>query len=170
MTANMNAVPWKNTLLTKEEGDQQNPINFFEKLLTDSDTFILLFDAISEKRSKVEYLSFVDDSDGARKDLTAFIVVQDQRGVNWVCPIFADGSKISHPICPLDLSGKDAETAYRSKSVFGTIDIKTQDYVNACSRGFENASLVFLGQEHVKLDPRYRLMASFYMYKSSSQH
>lgn len=157
------ALPWKNTLLTKEEGDLQNPINYFETLLLDSDTFIVAYDELVEKRARGEYLQFFDETDGKIKKLTAFLVVQDQRGVHWICPVITDAPKIVQPICLMNMDNSNNKSFFRSKSMVGTMEMRTEDFISACSRGFENASLVFLGQEAVRIDNNFKLIASFYI-------
>lgn len=163
------ALPWKNSLLTKEEPETlQNPQNYFGKIVQDYDTFSIIYEAILEKREKGENLQFMDKEDNKPKDLEAYLVVQDGRGCNWICPVFMRADKIDQKVSPLNLSTNHADDAFRETSCFGVLTMSPLDYISACSRGFENASRLFLGDESVKLDPNCRLIAGFYIYPKNS--
>lgn len=158
-------LPWKNSLLTKEDPEPyQNPLLFFGSIITDSDTFSILYEDILKKRELGEFLEYHDKETKKLRDLAAFMVVQDSRGVNWICPVLTVGDPIDQKVCPLNLSADSADDPYRSTDCFGSMIMTMNDYISACSRGFENASRLLLGDESVKLDLGYRLVAVFYIY------
>lgn len=162
------ALPWKNSLLTKEEPDTlQNPLNYFGKIVQDYDTFSIIYEAILSKREKGEQLQFLDKEDEKVKNLEAFMVIQDGRGCNWICPVFMRADQIDQKVSPLNLTTNDADDAFRENLCFGVLKMSPLDYISACSRGFENASRLFLGDESVNLDPNCRLIAGFYIYPKS---
>jgi hypothetical protein len=160
-----NALPWKNSLLIKENPDTlQNPLNYFKKIIVDNDNFSNLYEDIIEKREAGELVEYKDWEDGKIKNLEAFLIIQDLRGTHWICPVLTHEEPIDQKVCPLKSLTEDSEEAYRDTESFGHLTILRADYISACSRGFENASRLFLGDRSAKLQPDYRLIAAFYVY------
>lgn len=160
----INARPWKNSLLTKETADQlQNPVNYFWKIVHQNDAFGSLYEEIIDAREKGKVLEYLDKNLGYKQKLNAFLVVQDIYGCHWMTPVSTPSLFFSHELHLIKLHNEDPAEAYIDQEVIGTITMTTDDYISACSRGFENASLLFLGKEAVKLEPNYRLIAAFYL-------
>lgn len=160
-----NARAWKNSLLTKEDPEAlQNPLNYFSKVIQDNDTFGILYEHILDARDKGDLVEYTDRRDGKVKDLEAFLVVQDHRGSHWICPVYMGTEPIDQKVCPLNLLTDAAEDAFVDTETFGNIVMMKSDYVSACSRGFENASRLFLGNRAVRLSTNYELKAAFYLY------
>ena len=159
------SLPWKNSLLTKEDPEPfQNPLIYFGKVITDSDTFSTIYEDILKRRDEGEYLEYLDKETKKIRDLTAFIVVQDQRGSNWICPVHMDMDPIDQKVSPLNYASENDDEVVRTTECFGSLIMSQADYVSACSRGFENASRLLLGGESVKLNQGHRLVAVFYLY------
>jgi hypothetical protein len=162
-----NARPWKNSLLNKELPETlQNPINYFGKVIQDNDTFGILYEHILDKREKGEVLEYLDREDKKVKSVDAFLVVQDARGTHWICPVHigVDNEPIDQKVSPLNLVTDAAEDAFRDTESFGQMVILQSDFISACSRGFENASRLFLGNRSVQLKANYSLIAAFYVF------
>lgn len=159
------AIPWKNSLLTKEEPDNlQNPVVFFAKIVHDNDTFSILYSDLSKRREEGLTLTYEDTEDMKVKHLCAFLVIQDIRGVNWICPVNAHTDPIDQRLCPLDLGMDEHALPFRTMESFGEITMTQNDYISSCSRGFENASKILLGDESVRLHIGFRLIACFYFF------
>src|ERR1700743_3649222 len=95
------ALPWKNSLPLKEDPEPlQNPLIFFGKVITDSDTFSTIYEDILKAREQGMYLEYLDKDTKKIRDLMAFMVVQDQRGSNWICPVHTDSDPIDQNVCP----------------------------------------------------------------------
>lgn len=158
---NAHATPWKNSLLSKERlTELQNPMNYFQEVIQNNDTFAILFEEILDRRDAGEVMSY--NADGTSHLLCAFLVVQDRHGTNWICPVNGQQAIIEQDLHPLNMNGDDPVTCYLDKVSFGKMVIRHDDYVAACSRGFEHASRVFLGEQCVQLQPDYNLIAGFY--------
>lgn len=156
-----NAIPWKNSLLAKERVTElQNPMNYFLEVIQNNDTFAILFEEILDCREEGRIFQY----DNKMQDLRAFLVVQDSYGTNWICPVFVNQghNTIAQKIHPLDLKSTEPSTACTSKVSFGTMEIGLENYIAACSRGFEYASKAFLGDKCVHLTPDHSLIAGFY--------
>jgi hypothetical protein len=158
----ISTLPWKNSLLTKEDPEVfQNPLNYFGNIVQDYDTFSILFEDILKKRDLGELLEYHDKERDVICSLDAFLIVQDVRGVSWICPVFTNSDPIDQKVCILNLNQDTSEDPYRTTDGIGTMVMTLPDFTSACSRGFENASRLLLGDESVKLDVGYRLMAGF---------
>lgn len=167
------ALPWKNSLLAKEESEvQQNPLNYFQGFIYDTDIFSNVYERIVAARedgNPLTFLEFVSSEDhnvtaAQEHELFSFLVVQDPRGVNWVCPAFLDTPEPSS-IRPLGVNFDDQEfPPFLAPASFGTLSITGVNFLSACSRGFDNAARLMLGEESVKLNNGYRLVAVFYIY------
>jgi hypothetical protein len=159
------ALPWKNSLLTKEDPEPyQNPLIFFGKLIADSDTFSTIYEDILKCRDEGRYMEYLDTDTKKVRELTAFMVIQDQRGSNWICPIHTDSDPIDQKVCPLNYAGDSDDDVVRTTECFGAMIMSMDDYISACSRGFDNASRLMLGNESIKLDKDVRLLAVFYLF------
>jgi len=164
-SATLAVVPWKNSLLTKEDPEPlQNPLIFFAKLITDSDTFSTIYEDILKAREQGEYLEYLDSETNKIRDLTAFMVIQDQRGSNWICPVHADSDPIDQKVCPLNFASDSDDTRVRTDVCLGEMIMSMDDYISACSRGFDNASRLLLGNESIRLNKDCRLLAVFYLF------
>lgn len=159
------ALSWKNSLLSKEEPEGlQNPINFFTKIIEDNDTFSEIFEEIVQLRSTGKVLPY--QSDKQFLSLEAFVIIQDVRGVNWICPVNVKTDlSPQHDLCPLRLANEGETDIVRQVSApLGNISMMRTDYISACSRGFENASSLLLGDERVTLTNDSRLISAFYIF------
>lgn len=170
-SANRNKVrPWKNSLLNKESDDlQQIPANYFSEVIRDTDAFSFIMEDIEEHRKNDDIVTYVDPSDGKIHSLNAFMVIQDKRGAHWVCPIDTNSEPIDQKIRPVYVTRDESDEFFEdqiclSDKTFGSIVITRTDYLSACSRGFENASLLLLGNESVTLDTDNRLVAAYYIF------
>lgn len=156
---------WKNSLLLKEDPEPlQNPLIFFGKLITDSDTFSTIYEDILKCREQGTYLEYLDKDTNKIRDLTAFMVVQDQRGSNWICPVLADSDPIDQKVCPLNFASDSDDSVVRTTACFGSMIVSLDDYISACSRGFENATRIMLGDQSIALDKDCRLLSVFYLF------
>lgn len=161
---NGNALQWKNSLLTKEEPEEfQNPLNYFSRVIQDYDTFSNIFEDILGKRETGDTLEYFDGEIKEIRSVEAFLVVQDPRGVNWICPVNVDSDNIDHHIRPLNIQVDKDQHPIRTMESFGTITMSGEDYLSSCSRGFENAGRLLLGDESVKLNIGFGLIAAFYL-------
>lgn len=159
------AIPWKNSLLTKEDPEPfQNPLIYFGKLIMDSDTFCTIYEDILKAREEGTYVEYLDTETNKIRDLTAFVVIQDHRGSNWICPVIADSDPIDQKVCPLNFASDSDDSKVRTKDCFGSMIMSLSDYISACSRGFENASRLLLGDAAITLDKECRLISVFYLY------
>ncbi|BDD79442.1 hypothetical protein [Burkholderia phage FLC8] len=159
------AIQWKNSLLLKEDPEPlQNPLIFFGKLIMDSDTFSTIYEDILKAREQGEYLEYLDKDTNKIRNLCAFMVIQDQRGSNWICPVHTDSDPIDQKVCPLNFASESDDSVVRTTECFGTMIMSMDDYISACSRGFENASRLLLGNQSIKLDKDCRLLAIFYLF------
>lgn len=158
------SLPWKNSLLSKEEPEGlQNPVNFFMHVIKEHDNFSELFEDINSLREHGVALKYLYGD--VWIDLMAFVVVRDIRGVNMICPINVAGEHTAqHALSPLRFASDKDEVFIEDGKVLGTISMMRDDYISACSRGFENASSLLLGAEAVELVDDIALVAAFYVF------
>lgn len=155
---------WKSSLLNKEESPvEQNPLNYFDQVVNDNDAFGNIWDYILDARDRKESPKFHLSSPVLPPEpIRAFMIVQDRRGVHLICPLFVLDGFIAHEVRPLKLDGEDPIDAVLADSI-GAVCIDHDEYVLACSRGFENASTLLLGGKAVELKPDYRVVSVFYV-------
>lgn len=163
--SNVLALSWKNSLLSKEEPEGlQNPINYFTSIIEDNDTFSDIFEEIVNLRNAGNVLAYY--SNNHILSLEAFVIIQDVRGVNWICPVDVRTElSVQSDLSPLhmDRSG-EKDVVKQVFTPLGSISMMRADYISACSRGFENASSLLLGDESVTLVNDSRLIAAFYIF------
>lgn len=156
---------WKSSLLNKEDTPvKQNPLNYFDQIVIDNDSFGNMWEHILLARDRKELPAFhLKGLDQYPERIGAFIILVDRRGVHLICPLFEKDGFFAHELIPLQLDFDDAVDATLSKENVGAICIDHNEYLIACSRGFENASNVLLGGKAVELKPDYRVVAGFHI-------
>lgn len=156
---------WKSSLLNKEENPvKQNPLNYFDQVVIDNDSFGNIWEHILQARDRKELPRFhLNGIDKYPETISAFIVMVDRRGVHLVCPLFEKDGYFAHELVPLQLDFDDAIDATLAKENLGAICIAHGEFLIACSRGFENASNLLLGGKAVELKADYRVVAGFHI-------
>lgn len=155
-------IPLKSSLLTKMDiVEQQNPTVYLDGIVEHSDIFNDLFEDIKDLRDRGMLLVYQVGPLGTPSQLKTFVVVQDPRGVLFICPIDLRHSGANQAL--IALMGDDAHShPYVDPNYnVGSTTVTEELFTSACSRGFDNASAVLLGHNAIKLKPGHNLIACF---------
>lgn len=155
-------VPLKSSLLTKMDVvEQQNPTVYLDGIVRDTDVFNDLFDDIKEMRDRNELMTYLTGPLGTPAQLKTFVVVQDPRGVLFICPIDLRHSGANQALIALMSDDSHTHPYVDANYNVGSTTVTEESFTSACSRGFDNASAVLLGHNAIKLKPGHNLIACF---------
>lgn len=155
-------VPLKSSLLAKMEVvEQQNPTVYLEGIVAHSDIFNDLFEDINNLRERGLLMTYLSGPLGTPVKLKSFVVIQDPRGVLFICPISMEHSGASQPLHALMCDDASPHPYVESHYEMGKTMVTEEMFTSACSRGFDNASALLLGHDAIQLKPGHNLIACF---------
>lgn len=154
----------KATLIAKEtRAHNLDPRAYFESIIERNDVFATLFEKINKAHDNNELVHYTN-LDGVQVPVNGYVIVQDRHGISYVCPIVTKGefASMEQQIRPLTIDDQKSQQMLLEKTSFGTIEITREEYIDVCSRGFENASRVMLGLQRARMLIDYSLVATCY--------